>query len=136
KEPGKSYTWAAGILDDVWSFDPAAFGISPREVEQMDPQQRLLLELTWEALEDAGIARSTLAGKPVGVFVGASAFDFSVVRSSELAATDAYAATGGALSIISNRISHAFDLQGPSSTVDTACSSSLVAVDQAMQALK
>lgn len=136
KEPGKSYTWAAGIVDDIWSFDPAAFGISPREAEQMDPQQRLLLELTWEALEDAGIPRATLAGTPVGVFVGASGFDFSVMRSADMAGGDAYTATGGALSIIANRISHAFDLRGPSFTVDTACSSSLVALDQAMLALR
>src|ERR1700732_2623262 len=50
RERGRSYSWAAGILDDVWGFDPAVFGISPREAEQMDPQQRLLLELTWEGL--------------------------------------------------------------------------------------
>src|SRR6266849_1205884 len=60
-EPGKSYTWAAGVLDDIWGFDPGVFGISPRESEQMDPQQRLLLELVWEALEDAGIPPSSLS---------------------------------------------------------------------------
>jgi phthiocerol/phenolphthiocerol synthesis type-I polyketide synthase C len=27
RERGKSYTWAAGILDDVWGFDPGVFGI-------------------------------------------------------------------------------------------------------------
>jgi acyl transferase domain-containing protein len=136
KEPGKSYTWAAGVLDDIWAFDPTPFGISPREAEQMDPQQRLVLELTWEALEDAGIPRSTIAGSNTGVYVGASGFDFSVVRSTDMAAGDAYTATGGALSIISNRISHVFDLRGPSFTVDTACSSSLVALHQAMEAIR
>lgn len=45
REPGKSYTFAAGALDDVAGFDAAFFGISPREATQMDPQQRLLLEL-------------------------------------------------------------------------------------------
>src|SRR5262245_15203271 len=43
-QPGRSYTFAAGTIDDVWGFDAAAFGISPREAEQMDPQQRHLLE--------------------------------------------------------------------------------------------
>ncbi|MDB5513020.1 MAG: Beta-ketoacyl synthase [Enterovirga sp.] len=136
KEPGKAYTWAAGVLDDIWSFDPSVFGISPREAEQMDPQQRLMLELTWEALEDAGLRRSALAGTDVGVFVGASSPEYTVIRNTDIASGDAYTATGGAVSIISNRISHAFDFQGPSFTVDTACSSSLVALHQAMEALR
>ncbi len=135
KEAGKAYTWAAGVLDDVWSFDPSVFGISPREAEQMDPQQRLLLELTWEAIEDAGMPRSKLAGRDVGVFVGASSPEYTIIRNTDMAGGDAYTATGGAISIISNRISHAFDFQGPSFTVDTACSSSLVALHQAMEAL-
>ena len=37
QERGKSYTFAAGVLDDIWGFDPSVFGISPREAEQMDP---------------------------------------------------------------------------------------------------
>jgi acyl transferase domain-containing protein len=76
QERGKSYTFAAGVLDDLWGFDPTVFGISPREAEQMDPQQRILLQLTWEALEDAGIPPSTIAGTNVGVFVGASQADY------------------------------------------------------------
>src|SRR5690606_38445348 len=62
QERGRSYTWAAGILDDPFGFDPAVFGMSPREAVQTDPQQRLLLQMTWEALEDAGIKPSALAG--------------------------------------------------------------------------
>ena len=61
-ERGKSYTWAAGVIDDIDRFDAAFFGISPREAEQIDPQQRLLLELAWEALEDGGIPASRIAG--------------------------------------------------------------------------
>ncbi|MHB8885460.1 MAG: type I polyketide synthase [Methylovirgula sp.] len=134
-ERGRTYTWAAGILDDIWGFDPAAFGLSPREAEQMDPQQRLLLELTWEALEDAGIKPSELAGSQTGVYVGASALDYGNLRILDSAAGDAYFATGNALSIIANRISYIFDLHGPSFTVDTACSSALVALHEATKAL-
>ena len=135
-EPGKAYTWAAGVLGDIWSFDPAAFGISPREAEQMDPQQRLLLELVWEALEDAGIPPSSLAGEEVGVFVGASAQDYGNSKLFDIASGDQYFATGNTLSLISNRISYIFDFRGPSFTVDTACSSSLVALNEAVAAIQ
>ena len=135
-ERGKTYTWAAGALDDIWAFDPAAFGLSPREAEQMDPQQRLLLELSWEALEDAGIRPSKIAGSETGVFVGASALDHANLRILDIAAADAYMMTGNTLSVISNRISYIFDLHGPSFTVDTACSSALVALNEAIVSLR
>ncbi len=133
---GKSYTWAAGVLDDVFGFDPEVFGIAPREAEQMDPQQRLLLELTWEALEDAGIRPSSLAGKDIGVFVGASLTDYGNILSGDPALADAQFATGNSLAVLSNRISYVFDLKGPSLTIDTACSSSLVALHHAVEALR
>lgn len=136
QERGRSYTWAAGVLDNVWHFDPGVFGISPREAIQMDPQQRLLLELTWEALEDAGIRPSTIAGKDVGVYVGASQIDYAHAFVTDQAIADSHFATGTALAILANRISYIFDLRGPSVTVDTACSSSLVALNQAVEALR
>lgn len=136
QERGKSYTWAAGVLDDLWGFDPTVFGISPREALQLDPQQRLLLQMTWEALEDAGIRPSSLAGTETGVFVGGSQSDYGQTFFSDHAIADSQFATGTALAILSNRISYAFDLRGPSLTVDTACSSSLVALHQAVEALR
>jgi acyl transferase domain-containing protein/NADPH:quinone reductase-like Zn-dependent oxidoreductase/acyl carrier protein/NADP-dependent 3-hydroxy acid dehydrogenase YdfG/SAM-dependent methyltransferase len=136
QERGKSYTWAAGILDDLWGFDPSVFGISPREAEQMDPQQRILLQLTWEALEDAGIRPSSIAGTNVGVFVGASQADYGHKFFGDHAVADSHFATGTALAIVANRISYIYDLRGPSLTVDTACSSSLVALHQAVEALR
>lgn len=132
---GKSYTFAAGVLDDIWGFDLSVFGLSPREVLQMDPQQRLLLQTVWEALEDAHLPPASLAGQRVGVYVGASAMDHGVILGHDPALIDAYMMTGNTLSLIANRISHAFDLRGPSFVVDTACSSSLVALDQARRAL-
>lgn len=136
KERGRSYTFAGGVLEDIWGFDPAPFGISPREAEQMDPQQRLLLELSWEALEDAGIRASSLSGSETGVFVGGSALDYGNLRLHDPAAADPYFATGNNLAILSNRISYIFDLHGPSFTIDTACSSSLVALDAAVAAIR
>ncbi|NOG70432.1 type I polyketide synthase [Roseicella sp. DB1501] len=135
-EPGKSYTFAAGTLGDVAGFDPGAFGISPREAAEMDPQQRLLLEVAAEAMEDAGLAPGALAGSQAGVFVGGSLTDFGDLRQADAAAADRYFMTGGALSILANRIGNVFDLRGPVQTIDTACSSSLVALHLACEALR
>lgn len=134
-EPGRSYTLAAGLIADPNGFDAGAFRIAPREAEQMDPQQRLLLELVWEALEDAGLPPSTLAGQPVGVFVGASSVDAYTRIVGDASGIDTHFMTGNTASIIANRISYIYDLRGPSLTIDTACSSSLVALDAAVRAL-
>ena len=134
--PGKSYTWAAGQIDDVWGFDPGFFGISPREAVQIDPQQRLLLQIVWESLEHAGIPPSQLAGENVGVYVGASSLDYSYNFMLDPAASDVQLMTGNTLSIVANRISYIYDLRGPSFTVDTACSSSLVALHEALEAVR
>lgn len=135
-QPGKSYTWAAGVIENVDRFDAAFFGISPREARQMDPQQRLILETAWEALEDAGLRASKLAGSRTGVYVGVSSMDYATLRLGDAASGDAYFMTGMTNSIVANRVSYAFDLRGPSLAVDTACSSSLVALDLACQALR
>ena len=135
-EAGKSYTWAAGLIDGADRFEPSFFGISPREAAQMDPQQRILLELVWHAFEDGGIPPSRFGGSNVGVYIGASATDYSDLRLGDPAGADSYFMTGNALSILANRISYVFDLRGPSLAVDTACSSSLVALHQACEAIR
>ena len=135
RAPGRSYTWSAGVLDDIDRFDAAFFGIAPREAAEMDPQQRLLLELTWEALEDGAQVPERLAGSDCSVHIGISSTDYANSRIDDPGSGDAYAMTGGTLSIAANRISYVFDLHGPSMAVDTACSSSLVALHQACQGI-
>jgi len=135
-EPGKSYTWAAGLIDGIDLFEPSFFGISPREAAQMDPQQRLLLELVWHAIEDAGIPSTKISGSTTGVYIGASTTDYSDLRLGDPASADSYSMTGTTLSVFANRISYVFDLRGPSLTIDTACSSSLVALHHACEAIR
>ena len=135
-QEGKAYTFRAGVLDDVWAFDPSVFSVSPREAMQMDPQQRLLLMLVWEALEEAGVPASQIAGTNVGVFVGNSGSDHANRFFFDPASSDSFMMTGNTMSLVSNRISYIYDLHGPSFTVDTACSSSLVALDLALKRLQ
>jgi phthiocerol/phenolphthiocerol synthesis type-I polyketide synthase C len=132
---GTSYTYAAGSIGDVSSFDAQFFGISPREATSIDPHQRLLLEMSWEALENAGIKASSLKGSSCGVFIGMASTDYAHRFADDFAAIDGSTATGTTISIVANRISYIFDLHGPSMIIDTACSSSLVAFHQACRSI-
>jgi acyl transferase domain-containing protein len=135
RTPGKMNTRWGGFIEHVDQFDAAFFGISPCEAERMDPQQRLLLEVTWETLENAGIAAHELAGSATGVFIGISNSDYSRLLYRDYAVLDAYSGTGTAMCIAAKRISYLLNLRGPSLAIDTACSSSLAAVHLACQSL-
>jgi acyl transferase domain-containing protein/acyl carrier protein len=137
--PGKSYAPKAASLDaDVQQFDPLAFGISPREAASLDPQQRLLLEVTWEAFEDAGVPLERVSGSLTGVFIGGFCLDHLIgtMQPSNRHLSNAHTPAGVMMTVLSNRLSHAFNLRGPSLTLDTACSSSLVAIHYACQSLR
>jgi acyl transferase domain-containing protein len=134
---GHSNVRHAHFLDqDPAAFDAAFFGIKPVEAKAMDPQQRLLLEVVYEGLESAGIPISKMKGSDTGVYVGVMFNDYAAMMLRDVQDLPTYYATGTGQSILSNRISHFFDLHGPSVTIDTACSSSLVAVHLAVQALR
>ena len=127
---------SGGYLDDIASFDPEFFGLSPIEATNMDPQQRIMLELTWHALENAHLPANELKGTSVGVFMGSSNNDYGMLITADPAEAHPYALTGTSSAVIPNRISYAFDFRGPSLNVDTACSSSLVSVHQAVRELR
>ncbi len=135
---GKMNTFRGGFLDRVDRFDAQFFGISPREAVWLDPQQRLLLRTVWEAFEDAGQDVDRLAGSDVGVFVGGFTLDYQLLQNYGVHSRyelQAHSATGMMMTMLANRLSHAFDFRGPSLTVDTACSASLVALHLASQAI-
>lgn len=123
-----------GFIENISSFDHEFFGITRREAACMDPQQRITLQIAWQAMEDAGIHPKKLAGKKIGVFIGASAFDYGAMQLSS-GQVDAYSAQGSLLAVIANRIAYQFDFRGPSLVVDTACSSALTAIHLARRSL-
>ncbi|HEY7143732.1 MAG TPA: SDR family NAD(P)-dependent oxidoreductase [Streptosporangiaceae bacterium] len=124
-----------GFLDDVESFDPLLFSISPRDADLMDPQERLFLEVAWEALEDAGYPRARLASRQVAVFAGVmhNEYPYFGVEQSLTGDRQDSGATPGC---VANRVSFFFDLHGPSMSVDTMCSSALTAIHLAVRSLR
>lgn len=135
-KPGKTFVKQAGFLkEDIYRFDPLFFGISPMEAPSVDPQQRLLLEVTWEAIEDAGLQAEKINGSDTGVFIGGFCMDHSNQLAFNGDMVNTYTGVGSALTILSARISYAFNLKGPCIALDTACSSSLVATHYACRSI-
>jgi acyl transferase domain-containing protein/NADPH:quinone reductase-like Zn-dependent oxidoreductase/short-subunit dehydrogenase/aryl carrier-like protein len=135
---GKSYTRWGSFVNNVDLFDAQFFGISPREAVSLDPQQRLLLEVTWEAIEHAGIAPSSLMGSQTAVYMGITTSDYAgqLVEARGANNGDAYTPSGTAHSVAAGRLSYFLGLHGPNVAIDTACSSSLVAIHWALQSLR
>jgi len=139
--PGKISSIKAGFLEHPELFDPAAFGIAPRDALTMEPQQRLMVEVTWDALEDAGIVPESIMGERVAVMFGYMAEDYSRERTGVLGEAavfrnyDVFSVSGMSHAVLSGRIAYMLGVTGPSFTLDTACSSSLTTIHLACQSL-
>lgn len=135
-----NYVAAAAILDGFADFDADFFGFSPKEAAILDPQHRQFLEVAWEALENAGHPPENFKGA-IGVYAGCgmgSYFYFNICSNRDLVdQTGMFLLrhTGNDKDFLATRVSHIFDLKGPSINLQTACSTSLVAVHFATQAL-
>ena len=137
----KNYVPAAAVLDGFDTFDADFFGFSPKDAAILDPQHRKFLEVAWEAMEQAGHPPETIAG-PIGVYAGCgmgSYFYFNICSNPDLVddvGMFLLRHTGNDKDFLSTRVSHVFDLHGPSINLQTACSTSLVAIHYACQALR
>ena len=118
-EDSDSVKWG-GFIEDVDVFDNKFFKVTPREAEQMDPQQRLFLKMVWRSIEDSGHSPKELSGKNVGVFVGASSYDYMDLMRTNNNEVEAYTSLGNSHSMIANRVSYFLNLHGPSEAIDTA----------------
>lgn len=135
-----NYVPSAAALEGFETFDADFFGFSPKEAAILDPQHRQFLEVAWEALENAAHPPESFKGS-IGVYAGCgmgSYFYFNLCSNRDLVdQTGMFLLrhTGNDKDFLATRVSHIFDLKGPSINVQTACSTSLVAVHYAAQAL-
>lgn len=137
----KNYVPTAATLDGFDTFDADFFGFSPKDAAILDPQHRKFLEVAWEAMEQAGHPPESIDG-PIGVYAGCgmgSYFYFNICSNPDLVddvGMFLLRHTGNDKDFLSTRVSHVFDLKGPSINLQTACSTSLVAIHYACQALR
>ena len=131
----KMYCKWGSFIEDVDKFDAPFFNISPREAEMMDPQLRYMLQVLYGTAEDAGVINN-IRGSNTGLYVGVCFHDYGQEMKEQGFRVDAYEGTGNAATMLANRPSFYFDLNGPSMSIDTACSSSLVALHTGVKALE
>ncbi|KAK6853414.1 putative type I polyketide synthase [Apiospora arundinis] len=124
------------LKEDIALFDAAFFNFSAETSATMDPQIRLLLESVYEALENAGMPLAQVAGSNTSMFAGSFFHDYHDMQMRDPMSLPRFLLTGNSAVMAANRISHFFDLRGPSMTIDTGCSTTLTAVHQACQGLK
>ena len=123
------------LEEDPRLFDNTFFGINNLEAKYMDPQQRKLLEVVFESFESAGTSLQNLSGSNTGCYIGNFVSDYYTMQCREVDSFYRYTATGSGNTILANRISHVFNLKGPSYVLDTACSSAIYALNAACAAL-
>ncbi|RHZ48345.1 hypothetical protein CDV55_100373 [Aspergillus turcosus] len=124
------------LKQDIASFDASFFNISSHVASSLDPQYRLELEVVYEALESAGIPLEKIMGSDTSTFGGIMFRDYHDSLSRDPDVLPRYFMTGNAATMASNRISHFYDLHGPSMSVDTGCSTTLTALHLACQNLR
>ncbi|PYH81778.1 ketoacyl-synt-domain-containing protein [Aspergillus uvarum CBS 121591] len=134
---GTSYVKGAHFLaEDISRFDAVFFNFTADAASTMDPEVRLQLETVYEPLESAGLPLDQVAGSRTGVYAGTCFRDNhdSLLRDPDTLARSFL--TGNGAAMIANRISHFFDLRGPSLMVDTGCSTTLTLLHLACQSLR
>lgn len=136
--PGKTVSKWGALIDDVDCFDAGFFNIPAEEAASIDPQLRLLLEETYRAVEDAGIDMKSLAGSRTGVFVGYEYAEYErhlrQLNNQDVMKGPLFSSSSPSY-YLSNRISHTFDLCGPSEAYNVNCASSAVAINRAFYSL-
>ncbi|KAH6658934.1 hypothetical protein BKA67DRAFT_509967 [Truncatella angustata] len=124
------------LTEDPALFDANFFNLSSEVAASIDPQFRLQLESTYEAFESAGLTLQDVAGSNTSVYAGAFFRDYIEGHMRDPETLPRFLLMGIGAAMASNRISHFYDLRGPSMTIDTGCSTTLTAFHQACQSLR
>ncbi|CAG7721244.1 unnamed protein product [Allacma fusca] len=125
-----------GVINSLNKFDAEFFSVPPKFCDIMDPRLRKLLEVCHEAVVDSGVVPKSIKGTRTGVFIGVSDSDAGAITKRTKKRTNMYGVLGNESSMLANRISYNFDLNGPSLAVQTACSSGFTAIHQALIAIR
>lgn len=135
---GERARFYGGFLEQIDRFDYALFDLPRSQVLELPNELRLFLEIAWETFEDAGYSQQGLnrlqqdAEQGIGLFVGAMYSQYAwTLPSFEEAVLNSNSSDWQ----IANRVSHFFNLTGPSIAVNSACSSSLTAIHLACESL-
>jgi acyl transferase domain-containing protein len=124
------------LKQDPYVFDAAFFNITATEALALDPKQRIAMEVAYEAFENAGMPLQDVSGSQTACYIGSGMSDYRQSVERDFMHAPKYHLLGTGEEMISNRISHFFNIHGPSATVQTACSSSLMATHLACQSLR
>mmetsp|Transcript_24537 Transcript_24537/g.70517 ORF Transcript_24537/g.70517 Transcript_24537/m.70517 type:complete len:1160 (-) Transcript_24537:68-3547(-) len=119
-------------------FDAKFFRISPAETKGMDPMQRQIMEVGYVALAAAGRTVKNLLQSLTAVYVGCHLTEWPMVDQGPEESggcEQRSAGTGQAGSIMSNRFSFVFGMNGPSVQFDTDASSGMAALETGTVAL-
>ncbi|CAN9258147.1 unnamed protein product [Alternaria alternata] len=124
------------IDEDLTEFDAPFFNLTAEAAKAMDPQLRLLLEGVYQATEDAGIPTEKLSGSNTSVFSASFGRDYTEMLMKDADALPTSLVTGNGPAMFANRVSHFYNLRGPSVTVDTGCSGGLVALHMGVNSIR
>lgn len=111
-------------------FDAKLFGVTVAEAKVLDPNQRIVLEVGYDALYRAGYRKKNLMNGSCGVYVGFGSLEWICMPMCgiEMPEAGAFGATGGAASIVSNRMSFCMGMKGPSMSIDAEGAASMTAL--------
>ena len=117
---------AGSYLESVDEFDCTFFSIDQNEALHIEPEQRIFLETVWNLFEDSGYT-CKIKGTHTGVYVGSTTSKYKYILTEDVASQNHSL-------VLSSRVSHTFDLHGPTMTLPIGCSS-LSVVHAACQGL-